>query len=257
MRYAAAYRVADRHGPFVDLLQHLGQRLERAQVVAGQEIVDVAAARPACPRPAGGSPRRRPAGSSRRCDGRPGAGASSARTAAWDRPRSQPSEAITTIAPRVVPRRPQTSLKALRFSPMRVPPAQSGTARAALASARSGSRPAQVRREPREARAERERLDVPSGAHRRLQEHHHRARVGLHRARDVDQVDELARHAASARARRARSARRRCASPRAGCAADRRCGPSWRAAGAASGGAARARATRATSARARRSSSGP
>ncbi len=57
------------------------------------------------------------------------------------------------IAPRVVPRRPQTSLKALRFSPMRVPPAQSGTARAAFASARSGSRPARwgvrrVRRVP-------------------------------------------------------------------------------------------------------------
>ena len=32
------------------------------------------------------------------------------------------------------------------------------------------------------------------GAHGRLQEHHHRARVGLHRAGDVDQVDELARH---------------------------------------------------------------
>ena len=44
---------------------------------------------------------------------------------------------------------------------MRVPPAQSGTARAALAQRAVGVAPGQVRRQPREARAERERLDVP------------------------------------------------------------------------------------------------
>ena len=47
---------------------------------------------------------------------------------------------------------------------MRVPPPQSGTARAARASARAGSRRAQVRRQAREPGAERERLDVPAGA---------------------------------------------------------------------------------------------
>ena len=107
-----------------------------------------------------GSPRGPRAGSPRRCGAPAGASRPSRAASSVGSPRSQPSEAITTTAPRVSPRRPQTSLKAASYSPMRVPPAQSGTARAARASARSGSRPAQVRRQPRQARAERERLDV-------------------------------------------------------------------------------------------------
>ena len=46
-------------------------------------------------------------------------------------PRSQPSEMITTTAPRAMPRRPWRSLNSRSASPMRVPLDQSGAAAAA------------------------------------------------------------------------------------------------------------------------------
>src|SRR5207248_4952170 len=55
-------------------------------------------------------------------------------------PRSQPSLRMTTIAPRAIPRTPQRSLNRRNPSPNRVPPDQSVTARAAAATAASGSR---------------------------------------------------------------------------------------------------------------------
>ena len=53
-------------------------------------------------------------------------------------PVSHPSDTITTMDPRAVPRRPQPSLKAARAAPMRVPPDQSGAAAAARRRATSG-----------------------------------------------------------------------------------------------------------------------
>ena len=55
-------------------------------------------------------------------------------------PRSQPSERITTTAPRAMPRRPWRSLNAFSASPMRVPLDQSGAVAAARCIARSGCR---------------------------------------------------------------------------------------------------------------------
>ena len=60
-------------------------------------------------------------------------------------PRSQPSERITTTAPRAMPRRPWRSLNAFSASPMRVPLDQSGAAAAARRIARSGLREASAR----------------------------------------------------------------------------------------------------------------
>ena len=60
-------------------------------------------------------------------------------------PRSQPSERITTTAPRAMPRRPWRSLNSLSASPMRVPLDQSGAAAAARWMARSGLREASAR----------------------------------------------------------------------------------------------------------------
>ena len=45
---------------------------------------------------------------------------------------SQPSETMTTTAPRAMPRRPYESRKSASARPMRVPPDQSGAAAAAL-----------------------------------------------------------------------------------------------------------------------------
>jgi hypothetical protein len=53
-------------------------------------------------------------------------------------PRSQPSDRITTTAPRAIPRRPWRSLNAFSASPIRVPLDQSGAAAAARWIARSG-----------------------------------------------------------------------------------------------------------------------
>ena len=50
-------------------------------------------------------------------------------------PRSQPSEQMTTTAPRATPRRPQRSTNAPITSPRRVPPDQSGTTRPQASSA--------------------------------------------------------------------------------------------------------------------------
>ena len=60
-------------------------------------------------------------------------------------PRSQPSERITTTAPRATPRRPWRSLNAFSASPIRVPLDQSGAAAAARSIARSGWREASAR----------------------------------------------------------------------------------------------------------------
>ena len=61
----------------VDLLQHVGQRLQRAQVVAGQEVVDVRQRGLHARHQRAVALAARPAGSSRRRGGPPGAGAAS------------------------------------------------------------------------------------------------------------------------------------------------------------------------------------
>ena len=76
---------------------------------------------------------------------------------------------------------------------MRVPPDQSCTRAAAACEAVSGVARAELRRQPRQPRAECERLDTASRAARRVQVQQQRACVGLHRARDVEDQDELAR----------------------------------------------------------------
>ena len=62
----------------------------------------------------------------------------------------------------------------------------------ARASAAAGSRPAEMGREPGQPGAEGKRLHPPAGRRHRLQEHHQRPRVGLHRPGHVAQEDELA-----------------------------------------------------------------
>ncbi len=128
-------------------------------------------------------------------------------------PRSQPSERITTTAPRARPRSPHRSLNVRRPSPSRVPPDQSSTAPATASSAASGSR----ERSSRVMRVQR----VPSvntstcGAadHGHVGEAHQRAGVGLHRAGHVAQQHHAARPIAGAGGGRCAAARRRCAAP--------------------------------------------
>ena len=107
-------------------------------------------------------------------------------------PRSQPSDRITTTAPRAMPRTPHSSLNWRRPSPRRVPPDQSTTRSAAAASAASGSRRRQLAGDAGEAGAERERLDPPAPDDRGVQEAHQGPGVGLHRAAHVAQQHEPA-----------------------------------------------------------------
>ena len=118
-------------------------------------------------------------------------------------PRSQPSERITTTAPRAMPRRPWRSLNVFSASPIRVPLDQSGAAAAARWIARSGLREPQRAGQPGEARREHERLGVRAGARGAGEELQVGARVGLHRAGDVAQQHEAPAHDAPAPAREA------------------------------------------------------
>ena len=82
-------------------------------------------------------------------------------------PRSQPSERITTTAPRAMPRRPWRSLNAFSASPIRVPLDQSGAAAAARWIARSGWRAAQRAGQAGQPGGEHERLGVRARCRRR------------------------------------------------------------------------------------------
>ena len=103
-----------------------------------------------------------------------------------------------------------SSRKRFSDSPIRVPPSQSKTSAAARSSASSGFGGLERPRQPRQARAEAEGLPARVGAERRVGEDEQRARVGGHRAGDVEEEDEPAPPRAGARARSARPARRRC-----------------------------------------------
>ena len=81
---------------------------------------------------------------------------------------------------------------------MRVPLAQSTTRSAARAQRLVGVARAQLGGQPGQPRGEREDLHAAAGAHQRVQEQQQRARVGLHRARDVAEHDELARRLGAA-----------------------------------------------------------
>ena len=81
---------------------------------------------------------------------------------------AQPSEKITTTAPRASPRRPCSSTKRRRLSAIRVPPAQSGAEAAARARASSGSRRASCR-VSRVSRVEKTKASAPAAGHRPLQ----------------------------------------------------------------------------------------
>ena len=81
--------------------------------------------------------------------------------------------------------------KALRASPMRVPPSQSTTSDVARSSASSGLE-ARRPRDTRQARAEAERLPATVGTQRCMREDEQRARVLAHRAGDVEDEDEPA-----------------------------------------------------------------
>ncbi len=133
----------------------------------------------------------RDAGSPRRRDGPDGPGAPSARRAAAASPRSQPSDAITTTAPRAAPRWPHRSRKARRVSPSRVPPLQSGIAAPAARSASSGSRTRSCR-VTRVSRVPRVNASVVGrrNAHRGVREPQQPVGVGDHRAADVEQQHE-------------------------------------------------------------------
>ena len=102
-----------------------------------------------------------------------------------------------------MPRRPWRSLNAFSASPMRVPLDQSGAAAAARWIARSGWRPASARvsRVSRVANTNASTCGpLPAAEVEELQVG---ARVGLHRARDVAQHHEPARHDAAPPAREA------------------------------------------------------
>ena len=110
-------------------------------------------------------------------------------------PRSQPSERITTIAPRAIPRRPCRSLNSLSASPIRVPLDQSGAVAAARCMAWSGRREpsARVSRVKRVAKTKASACrPLTRGAAEELQVS---ARVGLHRAGDVAEHDQPAAQA--------------------------------------------------------------
>ena len=70
---------------------------------------------------------------------------------------------------------------------MRVPPDQSGTARATAASASSSLRAPQLQRDARQPGREQKRLDAPVAAHERVREVQQHARVALHRSADIAQ----------------------------------------------------------------------
>ena len=165
-------------------------------------------------------------------------------------PRSQPSERITTTAPRAIPRRPWRSLNARSASPMRVPRDQSGAAAAARWIARSGERVASARvtRVSRVANTNASAF-VPRGAGQELQVG---PRVGLHRARDVAQQHEPARHDAAAAVGEPDRVAAGAQASRAACGAGRRARRGGRArpgACAASASPSRSRAISAYSAR--------
>ena len=168
-------------------------------------------------------------------------------------PRSHPSERMTTTAPRPM-RRPCSRLSCA--SDVADPRAARPVARRASAarrSARSGSRPAssrvmRVRRVPN-ANASTRRRAATARLHV-LEQH---PRVGLHRARHVEDQHERPVARARGRASGARAARRRSAATRAPCAAGRGPRRAARRTGArapACAAAARARASRASSRRA-------
>ena len=116
-------------------------------------------------------------------------------------PRSQPSERITTTAPRAIPRRPWRSLNALQrvADPRAARPVGRGR-RGALDRALRVARGERARH-AREPRGEHERLGVRAAAGRAGQELQVGARVRLHRARDVAQQHEPAADDAAAPAR--------------------------------------------------------
>ena len=79
-------------------------------------------------------------------------------------------------------------------APIRVPLPQSTHRLGALLERRLRVAGRELRREPRQPRAEGERLDTSARADGRVQEEEQRARVGVHRAGHVAEHDELARH---------------------------------------------------------------
>ena len=129
-------------------------------------------------------------------------------------PRSQPSDSSTTNAPRPI-RRPCSRFSVASEAPIRVPPDQSVTRSAARCSAQVGVAPGELQRQPRELGAERERLDARARGDARLHVLEQHARVGRHRARDVEHEHQRGAGAASARASAARAARRPGAATRA------------------------------------------
>ena len=124
-------------------------------------------------------------------------------------PRSQPSERMTTIAPRAMPRTPHWSLKA------RTPFAEAGAARpvghvgAGLLQGDVRVAARQLPGQPGEAGAEGEGLHPLAADHGGVDEAQQRPGVGLHRARDVEQQDRAAGPGRPARGDGAASARRR------------------------------------------------
>ena len=93
------------------------------------------------------------------------AGPSARPAARGRRPRARPSR-ITTFAPRARPRCPYSSRKRLSDSPIRVPPFQSTTSAAARRERLVEVGGRERARQPRQPRAEAERLEAPVGAQR-------------------------------------------------------------------------------------------
>ena len=232
-------------------VQRVGQRLERLQVVSGKEDVDV-------------GERRGHAGDERAVALAAGERVhpdDACEPRAADAPSRSPSSCGIAALPAVGGDHDDGAARQRAAAPDVVeglqvladPGAPGPVGHGARGVARARDRVAadEVRRQARQARAERERLDVTARAHGGLQEHDHRARVRLHRARDVDEEDEPARHDLGRPPGALDRMRRRCASPGAACGGGRACVRRARPGCGASGGAATARRDRARRARER------
>ena len=152
--------------------------------VAGQQLVGVRHAPRASRASAARSRGARRAGSATPGGGRCAAAAPSPPPSCSGSPRSQPSDRITTTAPRPS-RRPWTRLSSASAAPIRVPPDEVGDRgrraleRPVVVAAR------QLVRDPREPRAERERLDPSARGDTRVQVLEQHPRVRRHRAGHV------------------------------------------------------------------------
>ena len=142
-------------------------------------------------------------------------------------------------------------------SPIRVPPEKSVTAAVGPLQRAVVIAAGELEGDPRQPRAEGERLDPAPRRHRGLHVLQQHPRVGRHRARHVADEHDLPRPGAGSRASAGGRARRRCAARRGRSGADRACARGAATGACAASGAGDGAGPGARSARARRPSPPP